>query len=50
MAAPPLPDDPDAWTDDQLVEHIQRGGAAPEGDDVGRLLEMIRDAGDGRPT
>lgn len=41
---------PDDMTDDELIEHIRAGGAAPEGDDVGRLLEMLRDAADGKPT
>lgn len=50
MAAPPLPADPDEMSDEALFEHIRNGGAAPEGDQVGRLLEMLRDAADGRCT
>lgn len=41
---------PDAWTDDQLIEHIRNGGDPPPGDDVAALLAMLRDAADGKPT
>ncbi len=32
---------PDA--DDQLIDHIRQGGQPDPGDDVGRILELLRD-------
>lgn len=42
--------DPDEMSDEALIEHIRAGGDPPPGDDVGRLLEMLRDAADGKPA
>lgn len=39
----PRSDDPNAWTDEQLCEHIRAGGDPPEGDGVAALMAMLRD-------
>jgi hypothetical protein len=38
VSAPPTPAD-----DDALIEHVRQGGTPDPTDDVGRLLQMIRD-------